>query len=906
VITSVIDLLFVPVLWRVLVANWRNRGPIQRDMLWIFCAMGVFFLRDLGRRTIGDLPEFPDDIASAVQFAQGVLTLRLLARLRAVPRWVSWGSLGSYLVSVVLFFSMSSPLSEAATVFVVATLAASGTAASVLLASDARRRTGSPRVRLLIAAVATATFALAIIANSIGRFDADAAATARSVARGVGLVAAMGFAAAFVPPRWLRRMWATSAAYTASQQLLWAHTSDDEDQTWLRYAQTVREISGGDAVLVLRQAPGSDVLERAGTGLRVEQDLVHSSGDLDRLLAHAQPIRVDPFTPQTPNLAVAFARRADARFVRAIPLRAPPDGRGAVILLSRYRSLFVDDDVTLVADLGTEAGLLAERSSVLAEHERLSARLAASVEALTAANQAKTEFLTNRSHELRTPLNAIIGFSDLMGREQAVGDRRTIPAQWIDHVHTSGRHLLDLINDLLDLAKVEAGRMEMKLEPLDLADVVASAVSSLRPLMIRKRLQLVSEVPPLIVSADRMRLRQILDNLLSNAIKFTPEGGRLTISGARTDGGVRLSVADTGIGIAREDQQRVFEEFQQVGGGAGHVAGTGLGLALTRRLAHAHGGTIELESELGRGSRFTVTLPGEDISATLRGLPAPREADPSGRSGGILLIEDDPGAVRMLSTYLEAEGYRVGVATDGESGLDAARRELPDAIILDVLLPGMDGWEVLRHLKQDNRICDIPVVMVSVVDDEDVGLALGAVDYFVKPIDPDKLLTRLGRLSLYGRAAAEQPLRVLAIDDDPVTLATIEASLAAESIAVVGAASGTDGLRLAREARFDLVICDLLMPDIDGFTVISALDGDPATRHTPVLVITGHDLTDIDKARLNGKILGVLQKGEDLRDGLRHWLSKTATRPAGDPADVADLAGTGGSVDSVGFAEGAR
>jgi CheY-like chemotaxis protein len=242
------------------------------------------------------------------------------------------------------------------------------------------------------------------------------------------------------------------------------------------------------------------------------------------------------------------------------------------------------------------------------------------------------------------------------------------------------------------------------------------------------------------------------------------------------------------------------------------------------------------------------------------------------------VIEDDPSAARLLSTYLADAGYPATVASDGETGLSIARRRPPDAILLDLVLPGIDGWEVLRRLKLDDALKDIPVVITTVVDEHDVGLALGAVDYLVKPIDKHTLLARLGRHGLLS--AGDDGTAVLVIDDDPATLKIVEASLAQRDVRAVTTTSGADGLRLAQRGRFRLIICDLLMPEIDGFTVIAALADNPATRQVPVLVITAHELTEPDKARLSGKILGVIRKGEALQDGLLDWLALTRNPPA--------------------------
>ncbi len=869
-VAAVLDALFLPVLVGVLVGYRAGRDPVQRDVLLVFVAMTVFFVRNLIRQLGGTLPALVDDLATTLLLAQPGLTLRLAGRLRPLPRWLWPSALAAYLAAVAVTFAVGTPPPLPAVLVRVGCLTATGVAAAVVLAGEARRRSGSPRARLRIAAVATATFAAAITISALPVVVPDIRAVAQAAGRAVGLVAALGYAAAFVPPAWLRRFWSATAVYTASQRLLLAPATDPPAEAWHRYARTVRDVCGADAAVVLLQAPGGEVVETACAGLPARLGTAHPATGLDRLLSAAQTVRIGGADP--PPLAVRYAGRTGARFVRAVGLRLPHAGRGALLLVNRYRVLFIHDDVRLVAELAGQCGIEAERAGMLAERERLTAELAASVDALTAANQAKSDFLASMSHELRTPLNAIIGFSDLMKNEQPAGDRRSVPADWVDHILASGRHLLDLINDILDLAKVEAGRLELKPEPLDLPTLAAETTAALRPLAVAHGLQLAADLPAVRVQADRTRLRQILNNLLSNAIKFTPPGGRVTVTATAAGSDLLITVADTGIGIAAEDLSRVFDQFQQVGDPVAQRVGTGLGLALTRRLVEAHGGSVGVESELGRGSRFTVRLPAAGPGGPPDPVPAPVAAA-AGR-GGILVIEDDPSAARLLSTYLENAGYSVTVATDGETGLSAARRLLPDAILLDLVLPGIDGWEVLRRLKLDDSLRDIPVVITTMLDEHDVGLALGAVDYLVKPIDKDTLLTRLSRHGLLA-GLPEGPVAVLVVDDDPATLKIVKASLAPRDVRVVTTTSGARGLRLAQEQRFNLIICDLLMPEIDGFTVIAGLADNPATRRIPVLVITAHELTEADKTRLNGKILGVIRKGDALQDGLLDWLALT-------------------------------
>jgi PAS domain S-box-containing protein len=495
---------------------------------------------------------------------------------------------------------------------------------------------------------------------------------------------------------------------------------------------------------------------------------------------------------------------------------------------------------------------------------------------LQIANQTKSEFLANMSHELRTPLNAILGFSELMIDDKSGKFDATTRQKFLVQINASGSHLLALINDILDLSKVEAGRMTLSFEIVSIADIVRGVVSTIEPLASKKHIRISTHVESAgEIEADAGRLKQMLLNLASNAVKFTEEDGLVTIEAERLETSIEISVSDTGIGIAESDLSRLFKEFQQLESGAGRrQEGTGLGLALTKRLAELHGGEVKVTSELGRGSVFTIKLPLRPSDATeaasVSMLPI---ASPHDRRPLILVVEDDLQAAELLARQLDGGGFRAEILLGGIDVVARARELQPVAITLDILLRGMDGWDVLERLKRDEATRDIPVVVISVVDKPELGRALGAIDYFVKPVDGRALLDRLAQFTFTSKVGGEET-RILAVDDEPANLEWLENVLKPAGFSVVSAIGGRAGIEEAKRSRPNLVLLDLMMPEVSGFDVVQALHADDSTREIPIMILTGKNLTADDKRQLNGNVAAILERGTTGATDLVGWLNR--------------------------------
>jgi signal transduction histidine kinase/CheY-like chemotaxis protein len=805
----------------------RRRDPLQRDVTLVFLPCAVLFFLDVASElTGGPTSGWLRMATQTILLAQPYLTVRLAARLRNVPVWMSRTVLAAYVLVAVALPVAGQPLPTVWLGVTIVLFLGGEIVAAGLLYGKARTRTGANRARLTVASVATIAFGCMIVMLGIGA--QPGAGRAFDVGgRILGLISVLGYLVAFMPPRWLRRMFSATTAQSVTERLLRAPVESPE-QVWQIYAEIIRVQTGVDAVAVLMPRPDGLLAPTAYAGPPIPTPAELGSADLTALIRAGQPARL---REDSPALVTHYGDELGDDFVSVLSMPVPPDAEGAVLLFNRHRSLFSDDDLRLLAALGGQAGILADRQAVTAAQRRMADELTASVEALTSASQAKSSFLANMSHELRTPLNAIIGFSDLMRVEEQDGDRRRVPADWVEHIHSSGRHLLGLINDILDLAKVESGRLDLRLAPLRVDTAVSELLVGLSPLFAIKRLTVHRDLRAATALADRVRFRQIVENLLSNAIKFTPDGGSVSVSIVEAAEQVFVTVADTGVGIAADDQDRVFDEFQQVGDPDRQRVGTGLGLALTKRLVEAHDGEIILVSAPDQGSSLTVRLPAAPAIRSVRVETV--DPDTGQHSARVLLIEDDARAAELLRTQLSSAGYRVDVASSGERGLSVAGAHPPDAIVLDVTLPGIDGWEVIRRLKASPRLADIPVFFASIIDDRRAGLALGASDYFVKPVDQAALLGALAR-----SVARRQMPRVLVVDHDDAVRRAIEDGLRAGGADVVACADGRDGLAMSREGGFDLIVCDMQSPEVDGFSLLAAVERDPATRHTPVLGLT--------------------------------------------------------------------
>lgn len=482
------------------------------------------------------------------------------------------------------------------------------------------------------------------------------------------------------------------------------------------------------------------------------------------------------------------------------------------------------------------------------------------------ANQLKSEFLASMSHELRTPLNAIIGFSDLL-KEQSTGEANEKQQRYLNHISRGARHLLTLINDILDLSKIEAGRLDLRLEEIRLPDDIEEVFTAIRPLAAAKELRLRNEISSrLEIRADKTRFKQILYNLLSNAVKFTPSGGNIIVEAHAEGSLLRLIVSDTGIGISPNEIDTIFGAFHQAAETTKGVReGTGLGLAITKRLVELHRGRIWVESEVGKSSRFFVEMPLN---------PAREKREPKVSTGGarsrgekplVLIVEDEDPARELLTSYLDPEGYDVAWVSSGTDAVNRARQLKPDAITLDIRLGDSSGWEVLHRLKKDPETAHIPAVVISILDEPETGFALGASDYLVKPIHKESLLAVLRKhISLPSKGTAT----LLVVDNDTETRYLLSEMLEAEGYTTLLADGGNQALDILSRVSPAAILLDLLMPEMDGFEVLRRIREDRTSRDIPVFILTAKDLSEQDLKYLAGQTHALFLKGEAWRDAL--------------------------------------
>ena len=519
---------------------------------------------------------------------------------------------------------------------------------------------------------------------------------------------------------------------------------------------------------------------------------------------------------------------------------------------------------------------------------------------LQKSNQYKSDFIANMSHELRTPLNSVIGFSELLLNEP-IGELNIPQTKYLNNIHSSGKHLLQLINSILDIAKIESGRIKLALEEFSISSAVDEVDNIIMPLAQKNKIHFKKEVEKgLFLVADKIKFKQILYNLIGNAIKFTDKDGtiglyislldkkvELPVSLRNRDRALFVRVEDSGIGIECEDIDRIFREFEQVDSSLSrNYEGVGLGLPLTKKFIEMHGGIIWVESEVGKGSSFNFVIPPltlqKEVSEMIEAGPTsfsmeeeclPRLEGLRDEPLSILVIEDDKGTQELLTLHLTRAGYKVLHAVNGVEGIEKAKSEKPFIILLDIMLPMKDGWEVLQELKSDGETKNIPVIINSIVNNKELGFTLGAADYLVKPLGKDALLKSIKEINILTKRG-KRPIKILIIDDDKKSLQSLSEILDGGGFAIHGALNVKEGFDKAVEVRPDIILIDIALPAASGFDVIKKLKESPSTKETPVLVLTEGEISKDEKLKLLSQIESIMQRELFSKDELLSEIRK--------------------------------
>ena len=636
------------------------------------------------------------------------------------------------------------------------------------------------------------------------------------------------------------------------------------------------KLSGADAgTIYVYDAAAEVFVPQANQGL--SEDLVSALRDshirlgdtvVGRCANERHPVQIADLERDQHYRLYDLLRGGGFRALIGVPLLREDRVLGALVIRRRDAGEFPASAVRLLETFAAQSVLAIQNARLFQEIQDQSHEL-------EAASRHKSQFLANMSHELRTPLNAIIGVSEML-LEDARDFGHDDQVEPLERILRAGRHLLALINEVLDLSKIEAGKVELEIETFAIAPLVGDVASTLGPAAEKNgnRIDLHCADGLGTMCADETRIRQALLNLTSNAVKFT-ERGVVTLAAEREQADGRewivFRVTDTGIGMTPEQMGRLFQDFTQADSSTTRkYGGTGLGLAISRRFCRMMGGDITVRSEPGRGSTFTIRLPAvvQDIApasgpaAPPTAAALPPAAIPRSGAPRVLVVDDDPTVRDLMSRHLRKEGFDVLTAADGMDGLEQARRLHPAAITLDVAMPGVDGWTVLAALKGDPELADIPVVLVSIIEDKQRGYALGATDYLVKPVDRRRLVDSLR--TLCGVTIG----RVLLVEDDEDTRTTIRQMLEHEGWEVAEAGNGRLALESVKDRLPDAIVLDLLMPEMDGFEFVAELRSHAEWRTLPVLVLTALELSDEEHRRLNGDVERVIRKNGQPRDEL--------------------------------------
>jgi signal transduction histidine kinase/DNA-binding response OmpR family regulator len=845
------------------------------------------------------------DVPAAAQLTTALVLilpyalLRLVDDVDDVPAWQLRVSV-VLLVALAAAFAVSGSTPPPWLVVLLTMYLVLGTAyAAWAFARRAGSTTGITRRRMAAVAWGCGLIAATIVLGVLAQAVPDNAPLLTGLARLTGLVSGLCFWAGFFPPYWLSQTWRLPEllGYLRPTRLMAmplekSGVATDAMAIERLCAATAATTGARRALLILEDPSRQDLYLWGAPSARIAA----KAGPITTVLRSHQPLVMRSVTPdQLPAAIVAvFASDTLPRTAILVPIMLDGQSVGVLAAFAEKGPMFVEDDLEVVRFFAAEASAILRMQRYRQSVNEL--------ETLREADRLKDEFMAVVSHELRTPLTAISGYSDILLRKLC-GPLNERQERQVVGVRDGARRLLSLVNDLLDVSKLEAGTLDVRLAALDAQTAIHRAIAGLRVIAMTKRVNIeVREPPPGLppVRADDERLQQILANLLMNAIKFTPEGGSIWIgvtaeagsSSGATD--IVFKVEDTGVGLAPGQIARVWDRFYQAESSSSRrFGGAGLGLSIVRRLTELHGGRVEATSAgLDRGSTFAVHLSAAELGATLevRGGPAPARpwletvaaevgsAPRDPRAPLVLVVEDDVHIATVLRTYLEADGYRVEVVDDGKQAIQAARDLAPLAITLDISLPTLDGWSVLNTLKHDPATSDIPVVIVSIVDNRDFGLVLGATDYLVKPIDHERLRSTLRGLEPPSGTDGT----ILVVDDDPALRDVLGSVLSEDGWRVVTAGDGEAALASVARDHPSAMVLDLMMPRVDGFEVLRTLREQPATRDLPVIVVTAKVLTEEDRARLarcaGRLILKQALRVDDLRSEIRGLLATHCPR----------------------------